>query len=305
VLNYPWGLAQDAAGNVYVGEEINGGRVLKFTGNGNYLATLGTEGQDFTGEPEALAFGPDGNLYMSTAFGTNATSHILKFTVSSNTWSEFVAQSAAPAPGLIAPRGIAFSPAGNLYVCNRGSYGAVNQMVQEFDTNGVYVQNLAGGLTGPQAMSYDGPNERFIVSVGNTSLDAIGTNGVVTPIATGVGLNILDALSVGPNVFYSDYSQSGVYAVTSSSTSALVAGGMVNAGHMLQTQLPPNLSIALSGGNIVVSWPYSLQNFHLQSTTSLNPVNWQTVLTSPSLVGNTMQVSVPDSGNTLFFRLTN
>lgn len=303
-LTAPSALVQDSAGNVYVGEAVNGGRVLKFTGRGAFLATLGTEGIDFTGVPDSMAFGVDGNLYMSTAFGTNATAHVLQFNISSNLWTEFVPQYGPP-NGFTAPRGIAFGPYGNLYVCNRGGFAAANRMVQEFDTNGVYVQDLADGLSGPQAVTYDAVNSRFIVSVAATSLDAIGTNGVVTPIATGVGANILDAISVGLNVFFSDWSGSGVSVVTSASTAALVAGGMVNAGHIVLASLPPNLSINASGTNIVVSWPYSTPAYNLNSSASLNPPSWQSVTNQPALVGNQMQVTLPAAGSTRFFRLSN
>lgn len=303
-LSNPFALAQDPAGNVYVGEAINGGRVIEFTGNGKYLATLGTEGIDFTGIPDCLTFAGNGKLCLSTAFGTNATAHVLKYEAVSNVWNELVAQTAPPS-GLTSPRGIAFDPAGNIYVCNRGSFNAASRMVQEFDTNGVYLQDFVTGVNGPQAITYDVANSRFLVSVGASSLVSVGMDGSVASLATGVGNNILDVLSVGPNVFFSDWSGSGIFAVTSGSTSSMVAGGMTNPGHFLLAQLPPDLKVTKAGGQVVATWPYSVSSYKLQSSTNLSLANWQAVSVTPVQAGNEMQVILPLSSDATFFRLTN
>ena len=302
----PTGVAQDAAGNVYVADQTTNAsypaRVLKFSATGNYLATLGTNGVDyFANTCGNLALDAAGNVYMSVPFGTN---NVLKYDVTTNGWSVFVPTTDGSYT-LINPIGVAFDPAGNLYVCNRGAFNAANRPIQKFDTNGLYLGDFATGLVGPQALTWDAANSRLLVSVAATTIDAVDTNGVVSAVSSAVAADALGILSVGPNTFYSDYSASGVYALTSSSTAALVAGGITHAHQMLQLALPPNLSITANGPNVVVAWPYSVPSYNLKSSASLNPASWQTITNAPVLVGNKMEVTIPAFSSTLFFRLSN
>lgn len=66
----------------------------------------------------------------------------------------------------------------------------------------------------------------------------------------------------------------------------------------------PELSIVLSGANILISWPSSATGFQLQSAPGLNaPVIWSGVTQTPSTNGNTISVLMPVSGAHQFFRL--
>lgn len=307
-LTQPTGVAQDSAGNVYVSDDANGARLLKFSASGSYLGTLGTNGVNFFANTGGyLAIDPAGNVYMTTPFGTN---NVLKYNVATNGWSVFVPTTDNAYYTLSNPVGIAFDPVGNLYVCNRGAFNAANRTVDEFDANGFYVPNpntgldFATGLTGPQGLTWDAANNRFLVTVGATAISAIDTNGIVTPLSSAVGADILSVLSLGSNIFYSDYSAAGVYALTGYSSAVLVGGGIVNAHQMIQLTLPPDLNISTSGTNVVVSWPYSVPSYSLSSSASLNPANWQNVASTPEMVGNTMQVTLPASSSTMFFRLS-
>ena len=302
----PTGVAQDAAGNVYVSDQTTNAsypaRVLKFSATGNYLATLGTNGVDyFANTCGNLALDAAGNIYMSVPFGTN---NVLKYDVTTNGWSVFVPTTDGNYT-LINPIGVAFDPAGNLFVCNRGAFNAANRPIQKFDTNGLYLGDFATGLVGPQALTWDAANNRLLVSVAATTIDSVDTNGVVSAVSSAVAADALGILSVGPNIFFSDFSASGVYALTSSSSAALVAGGITHAHQMAQLTLPPNLNISYGGGNVVVSWPYSVPAYNLKSSASLSPPSWQSVTNIPVLVGNKMQVNLPVSSCTLFFRLSN
>ncbi len=65
-----------------------------------------------------------------------------------------------------------------------------------------------------------------------------------------------------------------------------------------------SLSAAVSGGNLVLSWPVGAGSFSLQSNTSLSSGSW-TAVSSPAaqLVGSQWQVTVPNTGGAKFFRL--
>jgi sugar lactone lactonase YvrE len=306
-LSEPTGLAQDAAGNVFVSEGVAGGRVLKFNSNGAYLGTIGADGVDFTGTPGYLALDTNGNVYMSTPFSAHT---IVKYDATGHAWSVFVPTTDGATYTLNNPVGIAFDANGNLYVCNRGSFNAANRSIVEFDANGVYVPNpntgldFATGLTGPQGLTWDAANNRFLVTVAATQISAVDTNGVVTPLSGAVGADILSAASIGANVFFSDYSGAGVYALTGFGSAALVAGGIVHAHQLIPSSLPPDLRISLNGTNALIAWPYSVAAFHLKSSASLNPADWQDVAAPAAQNGNVMQTTLPLSGDAKFFRLS-
>ena len=110
-LNYPWGLACDGSGNLYVTNwfgstvsefEPKSGTPIGAPGNTTPSATL-------TGlyNPWALAFDGAGNLYVSNWSGNTVS----KFTPGSTTPS-------ATLTGLQQPFSLAFDSSGNLFVGN-------------------------------------------------------------------------------------------------------------------------------------------------------------------------------------------
>ena len=66
---------------------------------------------------------------------------------------------------------------------------------------------------------------------------------------------------------------------------------------------PPTLDIALSGGNVVLSWPTSgSAGFGLESTASLNPAGWSGA-GSPTVIGDRNYVTNSLAGNAQLYRL--
>lgn len=64
------------------------------------------------------------------------------------------------------------------------------------------------------------------------------------------------------------------------------------------------LSVTASGGSIVLSWPVANAGFAVQSNTNLsNSSLWTTLTNAPTLVGSQWQVTLPNSGNSQFYRL--
>jgi hypothetical protein len=65
------------------------------------------------------------------------------------------------------------------------------------------------------------------------------------------------------------------------------------------------LNIALTGGNVVLTWPtntYSLK-YTLQGSSSLAPSSWSTVTNSPTASSNLYRVVVPANVAATFYRL--
>jgi hypothetical protein len=66
----------------------------------------------------------------------------------------------------------------------------------------------------------------------------------------------------------------------------------------------PSLQVKASGGNLLLSWPLSAQNFSLQSTTDLTDTNsWTTLTNTPAVVDLQNTVTNPISGGGKFYRL--
>lgn len=65
-----------------------------------------------------------------------------------------------------------------------------------------------------------------------------------------------------------------------------------------------SLTAAVSSSNLVVAWPVAGGSYSLQTRTNLTSGTWSTVSTPvPQLVGNQWQVTIPNGGGTLFYRL--
>jgi uncharacterized repeat protein (TIGR03803 family) len=83
-------------------------------------------------------------------------------------------------------------------------------------------------------------------------------------------------------------------------------GGSFGLGTIFSISLPsnqPQLTIASSGQNVLLSWPTNFTDFTLQSTPSLASPVWTTNLPPPVVVSGQNTVTNPISGTQQFFRL--
>ena len=68
--------------------------------------------------------------------------------------------------------------------------------------------------------------------------------------------------------------------------------------------LPPSLQAQMGGGNLMLSWPMSAQDFSLQTTTNLaDPNSWVTLTNVPAIVNLQNAVTNPVSAGAQFYRL--
>ena len=83
------------------------------------------------------------------------------------------------------------------------------------------------------------------------------------------------------------------------------AGESYTIGPIIATSLPkPQLTIALSSSEVVVTWPTNAVGFVLQCSTNLNPSSvWSTNLPPPVVLADHNAVTNQISGPQLFFRL--
>jgi hypothetical protein len=278
-LTNPISIAQDANGNVYVGEGIDGGRLLKFSNTGELVSVLATEGVDFTGRPDCLFYAPDGNLYMSVSFtANNAQDRVYKIALPSGTVSVFIDTLGSGIGGsytLTNPRGLAVDTNGVLYVSSRGGFSATGRPILKFNlATGDYLGDLVNTLTSPSTLEYDPLNDRVLVAV-NSIADIYGvtTNGAVSQVFNdALGRTIRGMVLSESSLYFVDFTRPSLFMVTGNgTTAATVAGGLSyntgtapGAGLAIKANLPPVASamgIQRVGNDVIVTWsgPGTLQ----------------------------------------------
>jgi photosystem II stability/assembly factor-like uncharacterized protein len=116
------------------------------------------------------------------------------------------------------------------------------------------------------------------------------------PICTSSDFGVTWTTNSAPNTFW--------YAVTLSADGCKKAA-VVCGGGIYIWQYSPILSVALGGGNVVVSWPTNAANFVLQQNLDLSATNWVTLTNAPTLNLSSLQnqLFLSPSNNSGFFRL--
>jgi len=242
-LTTPLAVAQDASKIIYIAETSTNGRVLRFDTNGVYLGCIGTNGAQFSGSfPQALTFGPDGNLYMSLSFGTTASNCVYRCNLSTKSWSIFVPNSGA-GYSLNNPRGIAFASDGNLYVADRN-----NNVIRVFNgTTAAFIKNLAitAPTSGayPQGLSWDAANNRLLVTMtSSSSVYAYTLAGTGTLLYTGSEY-CLDVQPIDGQVAFSRYTSGRTDLLLSPGASLPVVTQLKNPGHLQSVSLAPRAAV--------------------------------------------------------------
>jgi len=138
-FNYPWGIAVDSSGNVYVAEP-NNHRIQKFSSSGDFITKWGTEGSG-NGQfraPYHIAVDSSGNVYVADS----NNNRIQKF----NSNGTFVAKWGTYGTGdgqFYFPTGIAVDSSGNFYVAD-----TLNYRIQKFNSSGVFITKWASQGSG-------------------------------------------------------------------------------------------------------------------------------------------------------------
>lgn len=175
-----------SSGNQPAGSSEAASSVLRFDGlTGSFLDAFVTDNPatdaDETGgllRPYGIAFGPDGNLYVSSFL----TDQILRYSGSTGAFLDVYAQGDGLPGGLNGPNGLLFGPDGALYVTTQGSVAVDGE------------PDFSRGLPS-QILRYD-------LSSGSSSVFA-----TPDPLEGGAGFVSLLGLAIGPNgaLYVSDF----------------------------------------------------------------------------------------------------
>jgi uncharacterized protein (TIGR03437 family) len=245
-LNDPYGVAVDAAGNVYVADTANN-RIRKIATNGIISTVAGIGTQGYSGDsgpgisaqlygPEAVTVDAVGNIYVADT-GNNRIRKLMAngsiSTVAGNGASGYSGDNgSATGAQLTRPSGVAVDATGSVYIADSGNY-----VIRKVASSGV-ISTIAG----------------------NGSFGYSGDNGPAT-IAQ-LGFLFGAAMDTAGNVFFADYLNR---------VRVLVPGpgirpiqGVLNSASYT-TSITPG-SIAAAFGNLVLSSPSQPANLPLPTT---------------------------------------
>lgn len=286
-FNYPYGIAADQAGNLYVSDTANDTIRQVVPAGTNWVVTT--------------IAGMVGNANSNDGTGTNAL--------------------------FDQPTGIAVDPAGNVYVADSGNYtirkltpvgtnwvvttiaGTAGAFGNADGTNGDASFFCPISAFGPMGLAVDAQTNLYVADGGNgliRKVSPVGTNWVTTTLAglESVGGN---TNGVGTNAVFE----------TPSGIAVDVAGNLFvsdpGANTIREGSLPgisnPVLSVSLSvlgvdTNGVLLSWPAS-GGPNLQTNADLTTTNWGNYGGAVTNANGTNSVTVPPTAPTLFFRLSN
>ena len=198
-LNYPYGVAVDASGNVYIADTFNdrirkvsGGVITTVAGNGTEGFGGGDNGPATSAQlyyPSGVAVDAAGNLYIADT----ESSRIRKV---ANGVITTVAGGSAASPGdyLSFPEGVAVDSAGNLYIAdteNNRIRKVSNGVITTVAGNGTYGFSGDNGpatnaqLNYPSGVALDSAGNLYIADAANDRIRKVSNGAIVTVAGNG------------------------------------------------------------------------------------------------------------------------
>ena len=245
-LNDPFGVAIDAAGNVYIGDRGNH-RVVKTTPDGTQ-STVGTGSM----YPYGVAVDNEGNVYIADASG----SRVLKVTPDGT-------QSTVGA-GLNTPQGVAVDAAGNVYIADTNH----NQVVK-VPAGGGAQTTVLDGLNRPPGVAVDLSGNVYIADAGNNRVVKVNPGGNQTTVGTGLNYPAGVAIGTAGDVYIADLLNNRVVKVPGGGGAQTTVGTGINSpgalavyapapvvapGMLRVTTSPPVPSRISVDGNVADTW---------------------------------------------------
>ena len=241
-LNYPYGVALDGFGNLFIADE-NNNRIRKVSPSGVITTVAGNGNSGFSGDggpgastwlftPTGIAVDAAGNLFIADRNNHRirklSTSGMVTTVAGNGVQNTYGDGGPATVAALYNPSYVAVDTAGNLYIVD-GSPG-----IRKVSASGIITTVAGGGksglgdggpatsasLNGPGGVVVDSSGNLFITDAGNYRIRKVSASGIITTVAgngtrgssgdggpaTSASLNDPQAIVVDPagNLFFAD-----------------------------------------------------------------------------------------------------
>jgi DNA-binding beta-propeller fold protein YncE len=240
-LNYPFGVAVDGSGNVYIADSGDN-EIQEWTVANNTLTPLVSSGLS---GPIGVAVDGSANVYIADT-GNNA---IKEWTVANGNVTTLVSS------GLSGPFAVAVDGAGNVYIADTG-----NDAIKEWTvTNQNVVTLVSSGLGHPNGIAVDGAGNVYIGDfLYNVVEKWTAANNTLTTLVS--GLSGADGVAVDGegNVYIAGYGDGAIQKWTAANgvVTTLVSSGLYNPGNVA-VDAGGNVYIANSYTNAIEELPYA------------------------------------------------
>jgi len=210
-LYYPFDIAVDGNGNIYIADAFNS-RIRKVDTNGIITTVAGDGNDGYSGDngpatsaelndPRGVAVDSNGNIYIADTDNNRIrkvdTNGIITTVAGISCTSGYCGHSGDNGPATSAelydPRGVAVDSKGNIYIADYG-----NERIRKVDTNGIITTVAGDGTYGyggdngpatsaqlrsPEDVAVDNSGNIYIADNGNHRIRKVDTNGIITTVA--------------------------------------------------------------------------------------------------------------------------
>jgi sugar lactone lactonase YvrE len=206
-LNYPYGAAVDAAGNLFIADTYNN-CIRKVAANGMIGTVAGNGGATYAGDggpatnaglyyPYGVTVDAAGNLYIADTYNSCIRKVAANGIITTVAGNGLQGYSGDGGPAIIAildnPENVAVDAAGNLFIadCN-------NNCIRKVDTNGIITtvagngaygysgddgQAAGASLAGPTGLALSASGNLFIADYNNQRIREVDASGLIATVA--------------------------------------------------------------------------------------------------------------------------